>query len=585
MYLLPPGADMPRTGITSTSSGTSGRGQATASVDEEMLEEADRCRFLRIFDEESVLGAGVASEVKQSPRIISKLKSHQLEALAMMLEKEQQPGDCRAKFPLLWERSVEDGGTVSKIFAAACEIRAPNRWCLTGTPIQNSLGDYGSLLAFVGVPPFTTHDQFRFWISTPILSNRSHNLHTLRKLVRATCLRRTKTYPALASALQLPRKRERVEAVVLAEDERELYDFFKRRSYLLAGEAAAVEAKPGASPSPAIKPRRRREKPTGGNAPRKTTANIMVLLFVLRIICDHGEELLPRAALDAWRNHDATGIGWPLLETAADARPSCCVCGTAVGGEQVETQGRDVVDLACRRHVACEACVGLEEDNARPACPACGQAGVDGIPSSLPSRALDAEYRPSSKVAAMLRNVVATLRGGYSVDSEDRPVKSVIFSHWTSMLDLISTALSPYLSSRGLSLVRIDGRSSLQQRREVMDKFNSDHSCVVMLATIGAVGEGIDLSIASEVHLMEPHWNPMAEAQAVDRVHRIGQTKEVAITRYCVNGSIEEYIQWVQQSKLKMISETLRAPEEAREKTTEEALAVKRWNKLLEFLK
>ena len=39
---------------------------------------------------------------------------------------------------------------------------------------------------------------------------------------------------------------------------------------------------------------------------------------------------------------------------------------------------------------------------------------------------------------------------------------------------------------------------------------------------------------------MEPHWNPMAEAQAVDRVHRIGQTKEVAITRYCVNASIEE---------------------------------------------
>ncbi|KAK2606592.1 hypothetical protein N8I77_005330 [Diaporthe amygdali] len=724
MYLLPPGEDMPRTGITSTSSG---RGPATASVDEEMLEEADRCRVLRIFDEASGLDAGVASEVKQSPRIISKLKSHQLKALAMMLEKEQQPGDCRARFPLLWERSVEDEGTVyrhvvtkasqalplpslrggilademglgktlsslalichyidaaarlpssqmsratlivcpmstiygwqqqierhirpgdintlvyhgakrqcateqlhsfdvvlttydtlrsdwtangslyarpwarvildeahkirnssSKIFAAACEIRAPNRWCLTGTPIQNSLGDYGSLLAFIGVPPFTTHDQFRFWISTPVLSNRTHNLHTLRKLVRATCLRRTKAYPALASALQLPRKRVRVEAVVLAEDERELYNFFKRRSYLLAGEASAAEAKPGESPSPAIKPRRRRKKPTLGNAPRKTTANIMVLLFVLRVICDHGEALLPRAALDSWRSHDAASIGWSLLETAADAGPSCCVCGTAVGGEEVEKRERDVVDLACRRHVVCEACVGLDEDNARPACLACGLAGADGVPSSSPSRALDAEYRPSSKVAAMLRNVVVTLRGGHSVDSEDRPVKSVIFSHWTSMLDLISTALSPHLSSRGLSLVRIDGRSSLQQRREVMDKFNSDHSCVVMLATIGAVGEGIDLSIASEVHLMEPHWNPMAEAQAVDRVHRIGQTKEVAITRYCVNDSIEEYIQWVQESKIKLISETLSAPEEAREKTTEEALAVKRWNKLLEFLK
>ena len=152
----------------------------------------------------------------------------------------------------------------------------------------------------------------------------------------------------------------------------------------------------------------------------------MVLLFVLRVICDHGEALLPPAALDAWRNHDAAGIGWSLLETAADAAQSCCVCGTALGGEEVEKRGSDVVDLECRRHVACEACVGLEEDNARPACPACGLAGVDGVLSSSPSRALDAEYRPSSKVAAMLRNVVATLRGGHSVDSEDRPVKRYV---------------------------------------------------------------------------------------------------------------------------------------------------------------
>ncbi|KAG8164282.1 hypothetical protein KVR01_006200 [Diaporthe batatas] len=724
MYLLPPGEDMPRTGISSV---FSGRGLATATADEEMLEEAERCRVLRIFDEASGLDAGVVSEVKQSPRIISKLKSHQLEALAMMLEKEQQPADCRPKFPLLWEHSVEEEGTVyrhivtkapqamplpslrggilademglgktlsslalichhfdaatrvpssqmsratlivcpmstiygwqmqierhirpgdistllyhgaekqsapeqlhsfdvvlttydtlrsdwnvngplyarpwarvildeahrirnrkSKIFAAACEIRAMNRWCLTGTPIQNSLGDYGSLLAFVGVPPFTTYDQFRFWISTPILSNRSHNLHTLRKLVRATCLRRTKAHPALASALRLPRKRERVEAVVLAEDERELYDFFKRRSYLLAGEAAPAEAKPGASPPPATKPRRRREKPSGGKASRKPTANIMVLLFVLRIICDHGEALLPPAALGAWRSHDAARIGWSLLETAAGAGQSCCVCGIAVGGEELEKGGRDVVDLACRRHIACESCVGLGTDNAQPACPTCGMAGVDGVLSSSPSRTPAAEYRPSSKVSAMLRNVVSTLRGGLSVDIEDRPAKSVIFSHWTSMLDLISTALGPDLSSRGLSLVRIDGRSSLQQRREAMEKFNLDHSCVVMLATIGAVGEGIDLSIASEVHLMEPHWNPMAEAQAVDRVHRIGQTKEVAIIRYCVKDSIEEYIRWVQQSKIQLISATFSTPEQAGEKTTEEALAVKRWNKLLEFLK
>jgi len=71
MYLLPPGEDMPGTGSPLTASG---RGQVAASVDEEILDEADRSRVLRIFDEASGLDAGVASGVKQSPRIISKLK-------------------------------------------------------------------------------------------------------------------------------------------------------------------------------------------------------------------------------------------------------------------------------------------------------------------------------------------------------------------------------------------------------------------------------------------------------------------------------------------------------------------------------
>ncbi len=133
------------------------------------------------------------------------------------------------------------------------------------------------------------------------------------------------------------------------------------------------------------------------------------------------------------------------------------------------------------------------------------------------------------------------------------------------MLDLISQALRPDLDTRGLSVVRIDGSCTLQQRRDALDKFNLDDKCVVMLATIGAVGEGyvcpikhfhlrgallltkttnlaasVDLSIASEVHIVEPHWNPMVEAQAVDRVHRIGQKKSVKITRYLVKASVEE---------------------------------------------
>lgn len=58
------------------------------------------------------------------------------------------------------------------------------------------------------------------------------------------------------------------------------------------------------------------------------------------------------------------------------------------------------------------------------------------------------------------------------------------------MLDMISCALGPYLSTLDLSIVRIDGSLTIQQRRCVLDQFNSDKSCVILLATIGAVGEG-----------------------------------------------------------------------------------------------
>ena len=49
----------------------------------------------------------------------------------------------------------------------------------------------------------------------------------------------------------------------------------------------------------------------------------------------------------------------------------------------------------------------------------------------------------------------------------------------------------------------------------------------------------VDFTVANNVHLIEPHWNPMVEAQAVDRVHRIGQEREVAITRYIMRNSVE----------------------------------------------
>ncbi|KAL2130486.1 hypothetical protein VTI74DRAFT_6340 [Chaetomium olivicolor] len=479
----------------------------------------------------------------------------------------------------------------SKMFYATCEVPAHNRWCLTGTPIQNRLGDFGSLLAFIGVPPFVTHDQFRFWLTSPLLSKQQNSLQILRKLVQATCLRRTKTHPHLLSTLKLPAKTERVEFVDLTPDERGIYDFFRRKFYLLASNPENGSEVPKAGSTKARKRQtatKRETVPEEKELRHRNTKNIIVLISMLRRICDHGEALLSPGALEVWRKRGAGVLSWDMLQKDADEGTgrTCCVCGQ--GGDVDNNEEKDVpvmVEFACDRHVACEACVAPADEEVLT-CPTCATTTEPLLSGSAQPSSEALVYRPSAKVSALLRNILTKLRSEGSAEGV-APAKSVIFSQWTGMLDLVSCALSPHLSSLGLNCARLDGRSSLRQRRDTLDRFNSDKSCVIMLATIGAVGEGVDLTVATELHLIEPHWNPMAEAQAVNRVHRIGQTKEVYITRYCVKNSIEEYIQWVQNKKLQMIGDSLSASEQRQSEAdkSEEDHVNERWQRLLEFLK
>ncbi|OQD83471.1 hypothetical protein PENANT_c016G00982 [Penicillium antarcticum] len=119
------------------------------------------------------------------------------------------------------------------------------------------------------------------------------------------------------------------------------------------------------------------------------------------------------------------------------------------------------------------------------------------------------------------------------------------------MLDLIAVALR----ENGFEFERIDGQTPLERRLLALKTLHDDPKCTVMLASIGSIAEGVDLTAASRVHIIEPQWNPMVEAQALDRVHRMGQTRDVVTTRYIVKDSIETYVQDIQQAKLKLALE------------------------------
>ena len=111
-------------------------------------------------------------------------------------------------------------------------------------------------------------------------------------------------------------------------------------------------------------------------------------------------------------------------------------------------------------------------------------------------------------------------------------------------------ALGIELEQHGLKFVRIDGDSSLEQQLETIDKFRKDPAIVVMLLTLVTGSAGLNLTEASYVHILEPHWNPMVEEQAAARVHRIGQTKDITVYRYIVENSIKERVRVMQTKKL-----------------------------------
>jgi SNF2 family DNA or RNA helicase len=118
----------------------------------------------------------------------------------------------------------------------------------------------------------------------------------------------------------------------------------------------------------------------------------------------------------------------------------------------------------------------------------------------------------------------------------------ILFSQFTSMLDLIK----PELEQRGVAFTEI--RGSTKDRRSPVKAFQAGEVPVI-LVSLKAGGTGLNLTAADTVILYDPWWNPAVEAQAIDRAHRIGQTKPVFVHRLIARGTIEEKILSLQDKK------------------------------------
>jgi SNF2 family DNA or RNA helicase len=121
--------------------------------------------------------------------------------------------------------------------------------------------------------------------------------------------------------------------------------------------------------------------------------------------------------------------------------------------------------------------------------------------------------------------------------------KALVFSQFTSLLAIVRAQLD----REGIVYEYLDGRTV--KRAEKVKRFQTDAACPIFLISLKAGGQGLNLTAADYVFILDPWWNPAVEAQAVDRAHRIGQERRVFAYRLIARDTVEEKILDLQRQK------------------------------------
>jgi SNF2 family DNA or RNA helicase len=141
---------------------------------------------------------------------------------------------------------------------------------------------------------------------------------------------------------------------------------------------------------------------------------------------------------------------------------------------------------------------------------------------------------PSAKIDTLIEQLEQVLEEGHKV---------LVFSQFTSLLAILRLRLD----RTDTRYAYLDGRTRDRQAR--IEEFQNDPELKLFLISLKAGGLGLNLHAAEYVYLLDPWWNPAVEAQAIDRAHRIGQTRQVFAYRLIARGTVEEKVLQLQQSK------------------------------------
>ena len=153
--------------------------------------------------------------------------------------------------------------------------------------------------------------------------------------------------------------------------------------------------------------------------------------------------------------------------------------------------------------------------------------------ASIPEAKTDGSIS-SSKLELLEEQLIDALTNGHKV---------LIFVNYLAAIELIGNLLD----KRGIDFVSMTG--STRDRQRLVERFQNDPGCGVFLMTLKTGGTGLNLTAADTIFIFDPWWNKAAEQQAIDRAHRIGQTKKVLGYKLITRDSIEEKMLQLQKKK------------------------------------
>ncbi len=497
---------------------------------------------------------------------------------------------------------------LSKTAKACYALTGRHRWVLTGTPIVNRLEDLFSLVHFLRVEPWSNFSFWKTFITVPFESKDFlRALDVVQTVLEPLVLRRTKDMrtPTGEPLVPLPTRTITVKQIELSRPEREVYELILNRAKRTfnANVAAGTLMKSYTTIFAQILRLRQscchpvltRKKEIVADEEDAAEAadqasgladdmDLQLLIdrfsaegddqdanqfgaHVLKQIQDNAGDECPVCAEEPMREQTVTGC-WHsackqcLLDYIEHQRdkgelPRCFNCREPLNARDIfEVVRHDVVDES---HAFSGRTGGVRSMTGRISTPITTPALTSAAPNpaststSTPTSTQPPTQTPSQAGQISLRRIgcnasaktAALLHELKLIRRDDHTVKSVVFSQFTAFLGLIEQALR----RDRISYLRFDGSLGQKQRAAVLAQFAERKSGVVLLLSLRAGGVGLNLTCARRVFMMDPWWSFAVEAQAIDRVHRMGQEHEVDVHRFIVANSIEEKMLKIQERK------------------------------------